>query len=447
MHLNDTSEVEPKAKLSRQSAFFLAILAATAFVIRSLPYRNFIGEQGEYLFFGPDSYDHLRRVSLGITAFPHLPLFDSYYGYPVGTGLLWAPLFDYLLSVFVLCIGLGHPSQQLLHIVGFWLSPVLASVTIFLIYFTGTRLFGFKAGIAAAFICAIMPGHIVYTFVSEFDHHAAEPIVCLIIINALLGGDKDRCSFRQTLWISFSLIFAILIWRGSVIFWFTACLALLIQIVADGVMGRDVSKLATLGSRSFLLSSALLAVFSFGRFTGSTPPGMKFNVISWFHVLFLAATGILLLILPLYFRKRTKKVTFAAAIAGGVIFFVVLAGGVGNELLKGITVLTGGDPWLDSIAELRSMLFPHGRADILHSAKQLSFFLLADAGGSLHCFLPLAPWEVCRRQPQFISGLGYFFYAAPSVQGEICPPGSNNGESVWGAALHDGCTKSSCQNG
>ena len=51
---------------------FLSALAA--FVLRALPYRKYLGREGEFLFGGgPGSYGHLRRISLGIRAFPALP--------------------------------------------------------------------------------------------------------------------------------------------------------------------------------------------------------------------------------------------------------------------------------------------------------------------------------------------------------------------------------------
>lgn len=66
-------------------------LGMVAMAVRCLPWHNFLGRDGGYLFYGPDSYDHLRRITLGVAAFPRIPLFDSYYGYPVGTGQIWSP--------------------------------------------------------------------------------------------------------------------------------------------------------------------------------------------------------------------------------------------------------------------------------------------------------------------------------------------------------------------
>ena len=72
----------------------LCTSALLAFVLRALPWRNYLLADGSYLLGGPDSYDHLRRILLGIRTFPGLPPYDYYYGYPKGIGQVWAPLFD-----------------------------------------------------------------------------------------------------------------------------------------------------------------------------------------------------------------------------------------------------------------------------------------------------------------------------------------------------------------
>jgi len=42
------------------------------------------------------------------------------------------------------------------------------------------------------------------------------------------------------------------------------------------------------------------------------------------------------------------------------------------EFGSGLSVLGGGDPWLDSISELRPMLFPQGKLDLWHATETLS---------------------------------------------------------------------------
>ena len=173
-----------KAKIIAMPGVWLLVCTSIALAIRSLPFRNFMDPFGQYLFYGPDSYDHLRRITLGMATFPHVPTFDYYMGYPEGTGQIWSPLFDYLLSALMLLFG---ADVDFLHIFAFWLPPVLGALTVILVYRVGTQLSGSRvAGAASALIVAILPGHILYSFVSELDHHVLEPFICLTIVGSVL---------------------------------------------------------------------------------------------------------------------------------------------------------------------------------------------------------------------------------------------------------------------
>lgn len=352
----------------------LILCALLAFLLRALPWRNFLGADGRYLFYGPDSYDHLRRIILGMTEFPRIPSFDSYYGYPVGTGQIWSPLFDYLISA---CVLLFHGDAQMVHRVGFWLPPALSFFTVFMVYAAGTRLFGRGAGFVAACIFALMPGHIIYSFVSELDHHVAEPMVCLALVLSLLKvverQQKRRAQSFSALKTGGWMVFAILIWRGSVIFWGVAFLALAVQIVADRLQGRATDELANYGRNLCLFAALLLTPVCAFNLWG-TSKGMSFGIVSWFHVTMLVCFAGLFVLLG---RKYTAKVgNWPLVAAVVVVIFALVVPGTQRfvlELLSGLAVIGGKDPWLDSISELRPMLFPEGKFALWHVTETLSF--------------------------------------------------------------------------
>ncbi|WP_243689288.1 hypothetical protein [Geotalea toluenoxydans] len=85
------------------------------------------------------------------------------------------------------------------------------------------RFFGSRAGFVAAGVTALLPGHIIYSLVSELDHHVAEPMVCLAIVISLLKAfehlDEGSPTSIDCLGTGGLMVFSILIWRGSVIFW------------------------------------------------------------------------------------------------------------------------------------------------------------------------------------------------------------------------------------
>ncbi|HEY6008178.1 MAG TPA: STT3 domain-containing protein [Geobacteraceae bacterium] len=356
----------------------LCTSALLAFVLRALPWRNYLLADGSYLLGGPDSYDHLRRILLGIRTFPGLPPYDYYYGYPKGIGQVWAPLFDWLLSLFALVIGAGTPSPPTVTTIGFWFPPVAGATTVFLVYAAGRRLFGRGAGLAAAAIVAILPAHILYTYASRLDHHPAEPLVCLVIVIALAAGmervGEGRAGWRETLVGAGALLFALLIWRGSVIFWGIGFLALFLQVVVGGVRSEASQRASAYGVRLFLVAGlALLPVCLFNLF--GTAAGVSGAIVSWFHVLLLAGCALVFFLLGRLSRGRAG-LAVALLLAVPTAAALVLPAGRAfvREFLGGIEVIVGSDPWLSSIAELLSILtYRSGRLDPWYAVENLSF--------------------------------------------------------------------------
>ncbi|MEK7850271.1 MAG: STT3 domain-containing protein, partial [Deltaproteobacteria bacterium] len=319
----------------------------------------------------------MRRISLGMASFPKIPIFDSYYGYPVGTGQIWSPLFDYLLTILTLTVGLGKGDEQTARLIGFWLPPILSSFTVFMVYAVGKRLFGKTVGFASAFIIALLPGHILYSFVSELDHHVAEPMVSLAIFSCLLKEIESlerrpkKIFFPITgLWMATG----ILIWRGSLIFWGIALLSLAVHMFFGTRNREDTTKVTYYAMKVCLSSAALLTpacLFDVWQTAGV----VSFNVVSWFHIIFLLVFALLYYLLSLIATRRTTSIPVAFGFFSllSILVFILPAGRkFFLEFASGLAVIGGSDPWLDSISELRPMLFPNGKLDLLHATETLS---------------------------------------------------------------------------
>jgi dolichyl-diphosphooligosaccharide--protein glycosyltransferase len=353
-------------------AIWLLACAVLAVVLRSLPYRGFLDAGGNYLFYGPDSYEHLRRITLGMGSFPAVPVFDSYTGYPQGTGQIWAPLFDYALSALALLFG-GSASTA--HTIGFWLSPALSVLAVLMVYLAAARLAGRTVGAVAALLISVLPGNILYSLVSELDHHVLEPILCLVIIY-LLPSATRQTKARIPPWIATALclVLILLFWRGSVIFWGIAMLSLTAQIVLDGLHRRDTLTLTRYSVQSALLAAALIAA-SIVSGVFAAPQNISFGVISWFHVLLLSGFAVFTGLLHGFIAyPAMRKKILAAALVLPLFLFVPPVAEFIREFFIGLSVITGSDPWLDSISELRPMLFPQGQFNIWHSVETLSGF-------------------------------------------------------------------------
>ena len=145
--------------------------------------------------------------------------------------------------------------NRVVQALGFWLPPIMAAITVLLIWRVGTRLAGRWGGLVVATILAILPGHIIYTFVSELDHHPAEPLLCLALLGSLLTWGREGAQPPRFLpgWLRLAgwLVISILIWRGSVIFWGTVWGAIALQLAGDVFCGRSPQRLARFGLRAF----------------------------------------------------------------------------------------------------------------------------------------------------------------------------------------------------
>jgi dolichyl-diphosphooligosaccharide--protein glycosyltransferase len=290
------------------------------------------------------------------------------------------------MSAAMLLIG---ADTQLLHAVAFWLPPALGSLAVLAIYLVGSRLTGSRlGGAAAALILAVLPGHIIYTFVAELDHHFLEPIICLAVIGAALGGNQSL-RVRDMLAAAAGLVVGLLLWRGAVIFWGLAYFALILQLWLDGRLGRDTRRLNVHITGSCLLAAGALAtVVGAGVFR--SPEGMHFGIISWFHVLLLSGIALASATAHLFFARpvHRRKLILGVIVAGSVLAAAPPTWRLLSEFISGFQVIFGQDPWLDSISELRPMLFPKGTLDLLHATETLS---------ALYWLAPLAVVMAIRR--------------------------------------------------
>jgi dolichyl-diphosphooligosaccharide--protein glycosyltransferase len=381
--------------------------AVVAFLLRASIYRDFITPSGGLLFLDPDSYDHLRRVTLGVASFPRIPAFDPYYGFPVGSGQIWSPLFDYLISAFVtLCGGRHYPA--LAETVGFWLSPVLAAATIFLVYCLGRQLLGRTAALTAALVVAILPAHVMYSFAAQLDHHVAEPLVCMLLMGSFLKPADRRFGWLAT---GFWLVFSLLIWRGAVIFWGVAVLALLLQ-GRDEVKRQGNSPTAAFGARACLGGALILSPLCLLDLWGSSAT-IAFETVSWFHVLLLLASAAALAIAGSSGSIPRRWPLAAGGLLAAVLLLAASPHQLGHfltEFRAGLAVIFSRDPWLDSISELHSVFFPEGVFDWHYGARFLSGLYLLAPVVSL---LVWRSWRQSRegdlRLPLFLVWNSFFF--------------------------------------
>ncbi|MBU4151995.1 MAG: hypothetical protein KKD63_03855 [Proteobacteria bacterium] len=349
-------------------------------VIRCLPFRNFQNPEGGFFFYSIDSYDHLRRITLGVGAFPGIASFDYYAAFPQGLGQIWSPGFDYLVSLICYVAGGG---RVLIDTICFFFNPLAAAITVVAVFSVVRGLFRSEVAAAvAALVFALHPAYIAYSLPMNFDHHAIEPLVALLLFALPLIDPRGKASWWSVLMISGALLVAIVFWRGSTLYWGVAFVSAITRVyVAKN------HALARFYAAAFGAAALLVAIYCLVD-PWSGAQRFSFAVVSWFHVLILFfGAGIFLL----FSIARTRRVFWGwLGLVGVVAVAACVAGPAGKvvvQFVEGLSFLRGqGDPWLDSNSELRSVF--QSRYSWWYSATYLTaFWFLA----------PVSVWVAARK--------------------------------------------------
>jgi len=241
------------------------------------PLRNTLVD-GDVLFYGSDSFYHMRRVAYTFDHFPHTLWFDSYLDYPHGLRLTWPPLFDQLIAGISLILGTDSPRS--VEIIGAIIPPFLGGITIFVLYYLARELFDRRVALLSAFMLAISPQHVSVSCFGRPDHHVLETLLLVGIVLFLMmafARNERRNAFAI---IAGALMAALAYtWIGTPIYLSLFLIYAVAQITLDlhdGKSSNDTLKILTI---SFATAILLLSPF--------------WNEI-WLKPSFFAALGILI---------------------------------------------------------------------------------------------------------------------------------------------------------
>lgn len=362
-------------RLTPPGAFLLAAIAGLSFFVRTSFWRNFVRPGGGFLFYSVDAHDHLRRVTLGTRTFPHVPVFDSYAGFPKGTGQIWSPVYDWVLSAVALAAG---ATRSAIEVVCFLANPVFALLSILLLFAFARRLLGSApAALAAALLLAMSPGHISYTHPMNFDHHVLEPVAVMLLLSLAFLEEGDRLSLAGQFAATIALVAALFLWRGSTLYWGLTLLRVLVWTYARRSWGlcRDYSW-------SFAGAAALLGCFvAYDPWGGARD--ISFAVISLFHVILLAGAALVLVAAgPVSRRRLAVLAVGSSALACFVVLGLPALRQAGRALLAGATFFgRSADPWLASNSELKGTF---QEREFLPAATYLTVFWFLAPAAVLH---------------------------------------------------------------
>ncbi|MBP1985602.1 oligosaccharyl transferase, archaeosortase A system-associated [Halolamina salifodinae] len=167
----------------------LLLAAAWMFWVRMQSYSNFI-QNGEVFFSGNDAWYHLRQTTYSVRNFPSVMPFDIWTGFPVGRFAgQFGTLYDQLIALVVLIVGLGSPSDQLIGKGLLVAPPVFGALAVVPVYLIGKRFGNRIAGLFGVGLLALLPGSFLQrTLVGTADHNAAEPFFMALAMVGLFGA-------------------------------------------------------------------------------------------------------------------------------------------------------------------------------------------------------------------------------------------------------------------
>jgi len=213
----------------------LVLIFALALFLRIYyPYGEVFQEPIRYA--ADDGVYHMRLVENMLLGhhFPKRIYFDPYTYFPHGTYIHFGPLYDQLIAGFVLIFSGFKPTLEVINSIAPFFPAVLGSLTIFLLYLLGKKLWSKWAGVLAAFFMAVSQPFVFRSLLGATDHHQAEVFFSTLTILFLVylvdfikqkGTDLKKLVKEKRFWLynfllGFSTGLYFLVWNGAIMFLF-----------------------------------------------------------------------------------------------------------------------------------------------------------------------------------------------------------------------------------
>ncbi len=296
-----------KLRSSVLTGILIAAIAALAFILRTVLSYSQIFTGNWIKYSSADAYYQMRLADNLAINFPSGSNFDPYLLYPGGVSIAHTHLFNNLIGGVSSLFGLVTPSQHTIDVVGVFTPPVLAALTVIIVYFIGRELIGKWGGVFSAVLLAILPSeYLSRTKLGFTDYHCFEVFLTSLLIlfvilalKAARNNDLKYIHFKQPDWaiikkpIIYSALAGItmamfgLTWSGAPMFTFILFVFLLIQFIIDHLRNRPTEYLSIVGSVTFLVG--FLAVLP-GNVSTIVPASLlvgaigcaALGILSWF---------------------------------------------------------------------------------------------------------------------------------------------------------------------
>jgi asparagine N-glycosylation enzyme membrane subunit Stt3 len=269
----------------RISTPLLIGLLLAAFIVISLlfrillPYGDiFVGDDIKYA--SNDAYYYMRLVDNLSHNFPQLTQFDPYFLYPGGNIVTSLPTFHWITAILAWMGGAGHPTQNIIDLIGVYLPAILGALTVIPVFFIGKTLFNKWVGVLAAGLIAILPGELLSrSMLGAGDNPVAEVFftttALMFLILAVKTAVQNQLSFAHIFkgdWkvMRKPLIYSVLAglflgfylttWQGALIFVFIIIIYYIIQFIINHLKRKSSDYLCIVGFVTFLLALIMLLI-------------------------------------------------------------------------------------------------------------------------------------------------------------------------------------------
>ena len=187
----------------------LALILIASFLIRVLPNYNLIFQPSMVVFNEVDPWYHMRLVDYMMVHFP-FPLLWDQYATLGGARVGYLPIMAWTVAGLSLLTGIDY------NIIGAFLPPIAACISLFIIFLIGLSLFKSNwVGLGAALIASILPSQFLQRSVlGNTDHHILEALfLFLATLFIIKFSEKYRIIYAVLSGFSITLYF--MNWWGS----------------------------------------------------------------------------------------------------------------------------------------------------------------------------------------------------------------------------------------
>ena len=432
------SSFKDKMKSSLPYTLAVAIIGFVSLWVRTLPSDTVFLSNGFVKFTSNDAWYHMRTLNVLLENYPNRMFFNPMTNYPYGSYIHFGPLFDQMMAIISLVLGLGNPSAELVNTVGAYFPAVLGALTVIPVYYIGKYLGGHKAGILAAILIAFAPGQFLSRSLIGFtDHHVAESLFSTLFMMffmlALISSKEKGLRFEDVFNKRFNvvkepLLYSVmagvmysayqLSWPGASLFELIVLAYAVLQYILDNFRNESSDYLGFTGIVTFLVSAVLILPFV------HSDMGFSLYYYSWFHVVTalgaMAGFAALSFIEREFKRKQIKAYYYPLVIFGICVLGLIAAKVVSPSLYSLIIstpntvfgIQTGGP---STIGEVASMFYSGNTFTL---SKAFSNFTATGFFASLFGMLILAANMFRKPRPQEVLVLVWSVFIFFAIYGQ-----------------------------